>query len=118
MRSEIRRIHNQLGSTTIYVTHDQDEALSLADRIVVMREGEIRQVGTPEQLYAHPAHLDVADFMGYRNRLHGRVAGRDGNLVTLDMGDGGRLTGTLSRAVGEPVLKTIWVRDAARCGQR
>jgi putative spermidine/putrescine transport system ATP-binding protein len=106
MRAEIRRIHEGLGSTTIYVTHDQEEALSLADRIVVMREGEIRQVGTPEQLYAHPAHLDVADFMGYRNRLHGRVAGRDGNLVTLDMGDGGRLTGTLSRAVGEPLSGT------------
>ncbi len=51
MRAEIRRIHNTLGSTTIYVTHDQDEALSLADRIVVLRDGEMRQVGTPEDLY-------------------------------------------------------------------
>ncbi|CUW45221.1 sugar ABC transporter ATP-binding protein [Brucella vulpis] len=57
MRAEIRRIHNQLGSTTIYVTHDQDEALSLADRIVVLRDGEIRQVGVPSDLYERPDHL-------------------------------------------------------------
>ena len=67
MRAEIRRIHALLGSTTIYVTHDQDEALSLADRIVVLRDGSIRQVGTPEELYGRPAHADVAEFMGYRN---------------------------------------------------
>src|SRR6478752_1543534 len=58
MRQEIRRIHAGLGSVTLYVTHDQDEALSLADRIVVLRDGEIRQVGTPEELYARPATTD------------------------------------------------------------
>ena len=73
MRAEIRRIHNLLGSTTIYVTHDQDEALSLADRIVVLRDGMVRQVGTPEDLYARPAHADVAEFMGYRNLLPSRA---------------------------------------------
>ena len=64
MRAEIRRIHNMLGCSTIYVTHDQEEALSLADRIVVMSEGEMRQVGTPEELYARPAHAG-------RGRVHG-----------------------------------------------
>ena len=54
MRAEIRRIHNLLGSTTIYVTHDQDEALSLADRIVVLRDGMVRQVGTPEESVRPP----------------------------------------------------------------
>jgi putative spermidine/putrescine transport system ATP-binding protein len=87
MRAEIRRIHNQLGGTTIYVTHDQDEALSLADRIVVMREGEVRQVGRPEELYAAPAHLDVAEFMGFRNRLAGKVARTDGDRATIAVGD-------------------------------
>ena len=72
MRAEIRRIHNELGATTIYVTHDQDEALSLADRIVVLRDGVIRQVGTPKELYEAPSHFDVADFMGFRNKLKGR----------------------------------------------
>ncbi len=92
MRAEIRRIHQSLGSTTIYVTHDQDEALSLADRIVVMRDGQIRQVGTPEDLYIRPAHLDVAEFMGFRNRVPGKIVAREGDgkagaLVTVQIGD-------------------------------
>jgi putative spermidine/putrescine transport system ATP-binding protein len=93
MRAEIRRIHRSLGSTTIYVTHDQEEALSLADRIVVIRDGAIRQVGTPAELYSAPAHLDVADFMGFRNRIDGTVIARDGERVTLDVGDGAHITG-------------------------
>ena len=87
MRQEIRRIHAGLGSITIYVTHDQDEALSLADRIVVMREGEIRQIGTPDELYNHPAHLDVAAFMGFRNAIPGTIVARAGERVTLSVGD-------------------------------
>ncbi|KAB0678881.1 ABC transporter ATP-binding protein [Aureimonas leprariae] len=75
MRAEIRGIHDKIGSTTIYVTHDQDEALSLADRIVVMSGGRIRQIGTPEDLYERPADPDVADFMGFRNRLRGTAHG-------------------------------------------
>ncbi|CAN5432114.1 ABC transporter ATP-binding protein [soil metagenome] len=86
MRGEIRRIHNLLGSTTIYVTHDQDEALSLADRIVVMRDGAVRQVGTPAELYARPAHADVAEFMGYRNLLPARIAGQNGAFHRLAVG--------------------------------
>ena len=86
MRQEIRRIHGGLGSVTIYVTHDQDEALSLADRIVVLRDGKIRQIGTPEDLYARPAHLDVADFMGFRNRISAEVTGRNGDAATLTAG--------------------------------
>ena len=86
MRQEIRRIHAGLGSVTIYVTHDQDEALSLADRIVVLRDGDIRQVGTPEDLYARPATLDVADFMGFRNRIAGKVSASSAGTHTLDVG--------------------------------
>ncbi|MGN6584057.1 MAG: ABC transporter ATP-binding protein [Rhizobiaceae bacterium] len=78
MRAEIRSIHERIGSTTIYVTHDQDEALSLADRIVVMRDGKIRQIGTPEDLYERPNHLDVADFMGFRTRTTGKVKALSG----------------------------------------
>jgi putative spermidine/putrescine transport system ATP-binding protein len=83
MRAEIRRIHNQLGTTTIYVTHDQDEALSLADRIVVLRDGMVRQVGKPEELYMAPAHLDVAEFMGFRNRVSGKVQAVSGGIATV-----------------------------------
>ena len=94
MRQEIRRIHQGLGCVTIYVTHDQDEALSLADRIVVLRDGQIRQVGTPAELFARPARADVAEFMGFRNRLVGRPAGAgkvsfgDATLEGVDMGIG------------------------------
>jgi putative spermidine/putrescine transport system ATP-binding protein len=83
MRAEIRRIHDLVGSTTIYVTHDQDEALSLADRIVVMRAGRVRQVGGPEDLYARPAHADVAAFMGFRNQLSGRLLPGDAVRVRV-----------------------------------
>ena len=86
MRAEIRRIHDEIGAATIYVTHDQDEALSLADRIVVMREGTVRQIGTPRELYAAPAHLDVAEFMGFRNRLSGKVTAVAGDRVTVAVG--------------------------------
>src|SRR6266481_6264270 len=68
-RAEIRRIHIELGRATIYVTHDQDEALSLADRIVVMKEGAAQQIAPPNEVYAQPANLSVARFMGYRNVL-------------------------------------------------
>jgi len=83
MRAEIRRIHTTLGCATIYVTHDQDEALSLADRIVVLRDGEMRQVGTPEELYGRPAHPDVAEFMGFRNVLPTQASFDGGLRVTL-----------------------------------
>ena len=91
MRAEIRRIHASLGSATIYVTHDQDEALSLADRIVVLRDGVIRQVGTPAELYGRPAHADVAEFMGYRNIIKSHAA--LGEHVEVNVG-GAKLWGT------------------------
>ena len=64
MRAEIKRLHMKQGSTTIYVTHDQIEAMSLADRIVIMHEGVLQQVGSPEEVYAHPSNLFVAQFVG------------------------------------------------------
>jgi multiple sugar transport system ATP-binding protein len=64
MRAEIKRLHMKQGSTTIYVTHDQIEAMSLADRIVIMHEGILQQVGSPSEVYAHPANLFVAQFVG------------------------------------------------------
>lgn len=88
LRHEIKRLHHALGLTTIYVTHDQDEALSLSDRIVVMRDGRIQQQGTPEMLYNSPANLYVARFMGYRNAFATSVeASADGQL-TARVGDG------------------------------
>jgi iron(III) transport system ATP-binding protein len=74
LRQEIKRLQRQLGVTTIMVTHDQEEALSVADRIVVMNQGLIEQVGTPLQVYREPASAFVADFVGRINALPARVA--------------------------------------------
>ena len=82
-RAEIRRIHRELDRATIYVTHDQDEALSLADRIVVMKDGVVQQIGTPTEVYAQPANLHVARFMGYRNVLELDVVREDGDRVDV-----------------------------------
>jgi putative spermidine/putrescine transport system ATP-binding protein len=67
MRAEIKQLHTRLRLTSIYVTHDQAEALSLSDRIVVLREGVLMQVGTPQDIHDRPANVFVADFMGFRN---------------------------------------------------
>lgn len=99
MRMEIRRLHQTLGLTTVYVTHDQEEALSLADRLVVLREGTVQQVGTPEEVYAQPVNSYVASFMGYRNLLDMTVTGTAGSSVTVE-GAGVHLTGRGSLTEG------------------
>src|SRR5947199_9596174 len=76
MREEIRRIHAQTKITTLYVTHDQKEALSLADRMAVMRDGRIEQIGNPRTVYRSPANRFVADFIGETNWLAAEVQGR------------------------------------------
>jgi multiple sugar transport system ATP-binding protein len=85
MRTEIARIQNQLQTTTIYVTHDQTEAMTLGDRIAVMRTGELQQVGSPAELYSHPVNLFVAGFIGSpsMNFLPGEL---DGENVQLPIG--------------------------------
>jgi putative spermidine/putrescine transport system ATP-binding protein len=83
MRTEIRRLHQELGLTTVYVTHDQEEALSLADRLVVLRDGRVQQIGTPEELHDHPANWHVADFMGYRNLIDLTVNAVDGTQARV-----------------------------------
>jgi ABC-type Fe3+/spermidine/putrescine transport system ATPase subunit len=77
LRAEIRRLQRRVGITTIYVTHDQEEALAIADRVVLMNAGAVVQAGTPEEVYRKPADAFAADFLGVTTRLAGRaVAGR------------------------------------------
>jgi sulfate transport system ATP-binding protein len=75
LRRWLRRLHDEIGITSVFVTHDQEEALELADRVVVMREGCVEQVGTPEEVYEHPATPFVYRFLGSVNLFHGRVEG-------------------------------------------
>jgi len=75
MRYELKTLHERLQITTIYVTHDQQEALALSDRIVVMKSGDIQQVGTPADIYRRPANLFVADFMGFKNIWPVKITG-------------------------------------------
>ena len=102
MRGEIRQLQQQLGITAIYVTHDQEEALAISDRIAVMRAGAFEQVGTPTAVYATPATPFVAEFMGTTNLIAGRIAGRDGQWTAIDA-DGTRfLTGPDGALTGAP----------------
>jgi multiple sugar transport system ATP-binding protein len=91
MRTEIKKLHQRLGATIVYVTHDQIEAMTLATRIVVMRGGVVQQVGTPHEVYNRPANLFVAGFMGSprMNLAPAQLAAHDGGLV-LDMQLGDR----------------------------
>jgi putative spermidine/putrescine transport system ATP-binding protein len=83
MRIEIRRLHRETGATIIFVTHDQEEALALADRICLMNDGQIEQLGTPEDIYERPGNIFVADFIGASNLIHGRIA-EGGRIETAD----------------------------------
>ena len=105
-RAEIRRIHRELDRATIYVTHDQDEALSLADRIVVMKDGVVQQIGTPVEVYAQPANLHVARFMGYRNVLTLDVAADEAGRVRV-AGPDIALTGIAKQPVGKRAAVAI-----------
>ena len=114
MRTEIRRLHQALGLTTVYVTHDQEEALSLSDRVVVMRAGRVQQAGTPEEVHTRPANRHVADFLGFRNLLPGRASG---STITIDNTDV-RPTGTLVGEVadGSPAVAAIRPEDVTLGG--
>ena len=79
LRDWLRRLHDEIHVTSVYVTHDQEEALELADRVVVMSNGKIEQMGTPEQVYHHPANPFVMKFLGQVNLFHGRI--EDGEVV-------------------------------------
>ena len=103
MRNAIKKIQRQLGITTVYVTHDQEEALAVSDRIAVMSGGEIQQIGTPKHVYQRPSNLFVATFIGLSNIIDGSVKRADGRAF-VEIG------------AKEPVEVTT-LRDDARGGQ-
>ena len=83
MRTEIRRIQQEAGITAIYVTNDQSEAMALSDQIIIMEKGVVAQIGTPQEIYYHPANEFVADFIGEANFLKGKLSGKDGDCGTV-----------------------------------
>jgi iron(III) transport system ATP-binding protein len=105
MRREIRDAHDRSGGTSIYVTHDQEEAIALSDRVVVIRAGTIEQVGTPKEIYTEPATRFVADFIGFENLLPATVTGtRDG------------MTGVRLQSAADPVWAARGIGPAPGTG--
>ncbi|WP_417417690.1 ABC transporter ATP-binding protein [Hoeflea sp.] len=113
MRAEIKALHQRLGSTIVYVTHDQIEAMTMADRIVVLRSGVVEQVGTPMDLYDNPANMFVAGFLGSpaMNFITGKLAADGSPVLTLDNGSEVRLHTSPQGRGGEPVVLGIRPQD-------
>ena len=117
VRAEIRTLQQELGITTVYVTHDQEEALSLSDRVAVMREGRVLQLGPPRELYERPRTRFVADFVGTNNLVAGRVAEGDGEALVVETALG-RLRAQPPRAgsplgMGQPCVLAIRPENVA-----
>jgi iron(III) transport system ATP-binding protein len=100
MREEIRRVCKEYKLTTVYVTHDQKEALSMSDRLAILDAGRILQVGTPREIYRRPALRSVADFIGETNFVAGRMVSADGERARVETA-----LGTLEGVLGDPAAK-------------
>ena len=85
MQIEIKRIQSEVGLTFVHVTHDQEEAMTMADTIAVMNQGVIEQMGAPAELYDNPQTTFVANFLGQSNLIEGEIRGPEGDYVTVDM---------------------------------
>jgi len=104
MQLELKRIQTEVGITFIYVTHDQDEAMTMSDRIAVMSAGRIEQLGAPEELYERPTTEFVAGFLGVSNLLDGRLAARSGEHIEVELPNGTRVRAPADGvAIGSPV---------------
>jgi putative spermidine/putrescine transport system ATP-binding protein len=114
MQAEIRRLHKELGATFVYVTHDQDEALTLSDRICLMNQARIEQVGTPSDLYDRPATRFAAGFIGHSNLLEGELdAARGVGGEPILLAAGGRIPLPMSAAGAPAVRHTLLLRPEA-----
>jgi iron(III) transport system ATP-binding protein len=124
MRREIKRLHEQTGVTALYVTHDQEEALSIADRIAIMRDGVLQQVGTPRELYRQPVSRFVAEFIGQTNLIPGTLSGREGEWAVIET-PVGKLRGLAANGATLTPGQGVWcsirpeswrVEDGAKAG--
>jgi len=123
MQTELTRIQRELGVTTIFVTHNQEEAMTMSDRIVVMNDGEFEQIGTPEEVYSEPESVFVGDFMGKSNLFAGQVTAREDGLATVETSYGaitatadGVTTGTNAQLLVRPEDLSIAQRQGSDPG--
>ncbi|MVT76418.1 polyamine ABC transporter ATP-binding protein [Bradyrhizobium cajani] len=109
MQLEIRRIHEDLGVTVVYVTHDQGEALTMSDRIAVFSDGVIQQIAAPAELYERPQNAFVAQFIGENNRLHGKVVAMNGATCKVEIPGAGNVQALVVNveAVGLPTVLSL-----------
>jgi iron(III) transport system ATP-binding protein len=112
-RAWVKELQHKLGLTTIFVTHDQDEALSMSDRVAVMSNGEVQQIGTPEEIYRKPANRFVAEFVGNVNLLTGQVAAWERGQVALELAGGRKLWVDTEHAPPASSQLTLAVRPEA-----
>ncbi|CAN7637332.1 ABC transporter ATP-binding protein [Brucella pseudogrignonensis] len=110
MQLEIKSIQERLGVTVIYVTHDQEEALTMSDRIVVMRDGRIEQIGSPTDLYDDPRTAFVADFIGETNLIDGRISRQAGSIGVIEAGDGRLIFGSVEGKLSHSSAVKLCVR--------
>jgi len=118
MQIELKRLQRGLGITTLFVTHDQGEALSMADRVCVLAQGVMQQLDTPEVVYHRPATAFVAGFIGRPNRLPGSVAARDGAGGTVRLGPGLELAAARLDAAAGQAVEVIIRQEAIRIGSQ
>jgi iron(III) transport system ATP-binding protein len=112
-RTWVKELQARLGLTTIFVTHDQDEALSMSDRVAVMSHGEVQQIAAPEEIYHRPANRFVAEFVGRVNLLVGTVAAAERGRIALEISGGRKLWIDAERAPGPNASVTLAVRPEA-----
>jgi iron(III) transport system ATP-binding protein len=117
MREEIRRLHDRTQITTIYVTHDQKESLSMADRMAVLREGTVEQLGSPREVYRAPANRFVADFIGETNWLEGELEDVGPSHAIVRTGSGRLLAAARSGLAAGQLVWLGFRPEAVRIGQ-
>ena len=110
MQIELKTLHERLGVTMVYVTHDQGEALTMSDRIAVFSDGRIRQLAPPIEVYENPADAFVAGFVGENNRLSGTVVGHDGDTVVVGLADGQTVRARTAAALATGGRVTLSIR--------
>jgi putative spermidine/putrescine transport system ATP-binding protein len=113
LQYEIKRLHGELRLAMLYVTHDQEEALVMSDRICVMREGRIEQIGTPQELYFRPRNIFVADFLGESNLLAGRLADVSDGYGVVELANGHRVRGLAVEPLPRGAPVRVMVRPEA-----